>query len=504
MKAERDRVDGVRVDGDGDGAAVGEDPRIAESDSLPLQPEAGRSGVARFDDAIFWAFMAGLAWVPFWFGSNVLLAWGINALVFPGLALFFEVPVLIGKRPHPVAVGRVAVPALMFAIVAIWIVAQNVVWLPPAVQNPIWQKAADALAAPLAGSISVSRDLSAQALVRLVTAASVFWLALQFGRSGERANRIVVGIAAIGVVYAAYGLIAYAATPGYVLWFKSELNAGYVASTFYNRNNFGTYAGIVVILIFGLLLRLYRVRLHHIGPGRLRVAAFIETTGRSGAIHICGLFIVLTALLLTASRGAIVSTAFAGFVMMAMAFGRSRTQAIDQRDILFFLIFVIATIFAAFGDAILGRIGEQGFSDESRMAVYRLTVDSIWQRPLLGYGYGTFADVFPMFRDRTTGVSGEWVMAHNSYLEVLQGLGLVFGACLIVCVGALVARCLKGARMRKVNATLPAVAASVGCLVAVNAFVDFSLQIQAVTLTFMALLGVGVAQADSSQVAVHD
>ena len=483
--------------------AVGDTPAAVSGPALSWSTP-GWLSVSRFDAAVFWAFMVGLAWVPFWFGSNVLLAWGINAIVFPGLALLFEVPVLAGRRPHPVALGRIAIPALLFAIAAIWIVAQNMSWLPPSVLHPIWAKAADALAVPLVGSIGVNRDLSAQALVRLVTAASVFWLALQFGRSGERANRIVIGIATIGVAYAVYGLIAYAATPGYVLWFKSELNAGYVASTFYNRNNFGTYAGIAVILTFGLLLRLYRSRLHHIGPGRLRVAAFIETTGRSGAVCICGLFIVLTGLLLTASRGAIVSTAFAGVVLAAVAFGRSRGSAIDQRDILLFLVFVIATIFAGFGDAILGRIGEQGFSDESRMAVYRLTAESIRERPLLGYGYGTFADVFPMFRDRGTGVSGEWMMAHNSYLEVFQGLGLVFGGCLIVSVGTLVARCLKGARTRKVNATLPAVAASVGCLVAVNAFVDFSLQIQAVTLTFMAILGVGVAQADSSQAAVHD
>jgi hypothetical protein len=55
--------------------------------------------------------------------------------------------------------------------------------------------------------------------------------------------------------------------------------------------------------------------------------------------------------------------------------------------------------------------------------------------------------------------------------------------------------CLKGARTRQRDATIPAIAASVSFLVGVNAFVDFSLQIQAVTLTYMAILGAGVAQA---------
>jgi hypothetical protein len=55
--------------------------------------------------------------------------------------------------------------------------------------------------------------------------------------------------------------------------------------------------------------------------------------------------------------------------------------------------------------------------------------------------------------------------------------------------------CVKGARTRRRDATIPAIAASVSVLVGINAFVDFSLQIQAVTLTYMAVLGAGAAQA---------
>ena len=57
---------------------------------------------------------------------------------------------------------------------------------------------------------------------------------------------------------------------------------------------------------------------------------------------------------------------------------------------------------------------------------------------------------------------------------------------------------------RKAGATMPAIAAAVSLLLASNALVDFSLQIQAVTLTFMAILGAGVAQALSSRVIAHD
>lgn len=454
--------------------------------------------------AIFWVFMAGLAWVPFWFGSNDLTAWGVNAVIFPGLALAFELSLLARGLRHPVSVRSIAAPALLFCAVVTWIVVQYATWTPPAAHHAIWALAAEALARPVAGSISVNRDLTAQALIRLSAAAGVFWLALQLGRDNVRANRMIAGIAAIAVVYAAYGLIAYAVTPGYVLWFEDRFITGYVSSTFYNRNNFATYGGVGFVVLTGLSLRLYHRQLAAGGPGRLRLAAFIETTGTAGAVHLCALFVVLVAVLLTVSRGAIIATLVGGAVLAALTFGPSRKSAVDRRVVVLFVAFIAAAIVLAFGDTLLGKFVRQGLGDESRLAVYSLTVGSIFNAPILGYGYGTFADVFPMFRDRSIDVSGVWAMAHNTYLEIFQGLGLVFGFLLLVSVGLLALRCMKGARVRKMNAAIPAIAASVACLVAVNALVDFSLQIQAVTLTFMAILGVGVAQAESSQVDLQD
>ena len=138
------------------------------------------------------------------------------------------------------------------------------------------------------------------------------------------------------------------------------------------------------------------------------------------------------------------------------------------------------------------------------MAVYTITLRSIFYAPLLGYGYGTFADVFPMFRDQSVGTGGKWQMAHNTYLEVFQGLGLVFGAMLLASVVMLVWRCVKGATTRQMNETLPCVAASVAFLLGVHSLIDFSLQMQAIAVTFMALLGAGVAQSESSRLKLGD
>jgi O-antigen ligase len=102
-----------------------------------------------------------------------------------------------------------------------------------------------------------------------------------------------------------------------------------------------------------------------------------------------------------------------------------------------------------------------------------------------------------MFHDDSMSLWVYWDRAENTYLEVLQGLGLLFGAMLIGSVLALVFACVKGAKTRQRAVTIPTVAVGVSVLVGVHALVDFSLQVQAVTLTYMAILGLGVAQAES-------
>jgi O-antigen ligase len=123
---------------------------------------------------------------------------------------------------------------------------------------------------------------------------------------------------------------------------------------------------------------------------------------------------------------------------------------------------------------------------------------------LSGFGYGTFVDVFPMYRDRSISLVGVWEQAHNTYLEVFQGLGLVFGSLLVSSVLLLIWSCVQGAIGRRGNSTISCVAASVAFLVGIQALFDFGLQIQAVTLTFAAILGAGVAQAQSSREFLED
>jgi O-antigen ligase len=457
------------------------------------------------DWVIFWILVLAIAWAPFLFGGDDLLATGINAVIFPGMAVCYEISLLLHGRHHPVSVGYIRIPAILFGFVLLWTVVQNATWTPDNWHHPIWDMASDALERPLAGSISVNRDLTALAQLHLITAASVFWLAVQLCRDGARAQAVLKALGVIASIYAVYGLISYAVSPDFVLWAKIETGAGFVRSTFVNRNHFATYAGLGFLAICGLLFKYYRQEVISAGGSiGFTLSTLIESLGRRGAMLLGGAFVTLVALLLTGSRGGILATFLGLFVLAVLSFTRRSTRPTRSLETILLSATLLSAVFVTFGDTFLGRIESSGIYDEGRLALNRLTSGSIADVPLLGFGYGTFVDVFPMYRDRSIDNSLIVDKAHNDYLELLQGLGLPVGLMLIACVGMLVLKCVGGARRRRRNSTVPCVAASAGFLVGVHALVDFSLQFQGVALTFMALLGAGIAQSESSQRSVGD
>ena len=78
------------------------------------------------DTLFLCALIAGLAWAPFWLGSNRPLPWAVNGLFFPGLALCYEISLLIRRRPHPFALRRIWLSAVLFSIALAWIAVQIV------------------------------------------------------------------------------------------------------------------------------------------------------------------------------------------------------------------------------------------------------------------------------------------------------------------------------------------------------------------------------------------
>jgi O-antigen ligase len=458
-----------------------------------------RTASKPIDDAFFFGLLAGLAWVPFWFGSNRPLAWGINALWFCGLVILYEATLVVTSRPHPVSISRIWPAVLGVTIVGLWCLVQISTALPAAYEHPIWQMARDALALDVPGSISVNRDATVLALLRLVTAASAFWLALQLCRSGRRARLLVAAIAVIGLAYAVYGVVAFFAFPKTILWFPKVYYFDSLTSTFVNRNSYATYAGIGLIAALAMTVSAFSE-----GGGesdrKRQLASLIGRLTGGGGAWLAVAAVVALALVLTGSRGGI-SVGLAGVLMGSLvAFLQRRGERFAAAGAGLIAVLLIGAVLFSFSDLLAQRLSKEGFQSDERLAVYDLTLQSIGDRPLLGFGYGTFEQVFPMYRDASIGPIARWDKAHNTYLELAQGLGLPAAAVLIAAVGSLVWLCVSGAIGRRRFVTAPLAASAATAAVLLHAFVDFSLQMQAVAITWMALLGAGVAQSWSSRI----
>jgi O-antigen ligase len=128
-----------------------------------------------------------------------------------------------------------------------------------------------------------------------------------------------------------------------------------------------------------------------------------------------------------------------------------------------------------------------------RFAIDRDSFHMLGKRPVLGWGLGTFADVYPQFRSFYTNQLVN--RAHNDYLELLTDTGILgFG----IGMWFLVATLRPALRKSKtwsgdVNGAV-ALAALLGIsAILVHSFVDFNLQIPANAMLFYVLCTVAAA-----------
>lgn len=469
------------------------------SEAHPAKAVAGNRQLAGLERFVFWAAIFGIAFVPFWLGSNRLIAWVINAGYFGALVLILEANWLFGRHPHPVALNRVAFPAVLFVAICLWILLQASTWIPAWLENPIYLYGRETLNIDVPGSISINRPLTYIALLRLLTAGAVFWLFMQLSRAPQNAHRTIQAVAIIGMAYAIYGIIAFFVFPGTVLWLPKFAYTDSVTSSFINRNSYATYAGIGLVCSLACMFSAYARSESYVGRSILRrIAQFIASTSGSAGWWLVGAFVLALALVRTGSRGGILASVLGITVLITVGFMRGRNANTAVASLLGILA-AGAAIFV-FGDFFAGRLLVLGLNAADRLAVYWLTILSILDVPWKGYGYGTFEFVFPMYRDNSLSAVGIWDKAHNTYLEMVQGLGIPAALLFFAMVLILVWRCVHAALTRRSSATAALVATSSSVLVGLHSFVDFSMQIQAVALTWTALLGAGVAQSWSGRV----
>ena len=420
------------------------------------------------DRAVFFLFVALVLLAPLPFGGNVPAAWTADSFVAGLLVIIVSVQNLVLKRAPAVPLRWIAFPTSLFVLVCLWAAIQSLSLAPSFMHNPLWSAASEAFGEPLSGAISANPFETRVSLMRLLTYGVAFWMALQLARDRSRAVFLLHAIAIGIALYVLYGLVLWSVGSELIPWYDEGAGRGAVTSTFVNRNNFATFAGMGSVIFLGLVLHKTRQILRR-GEGerfKYRFERVLSSLASLGGLYLIGLLMTLGAVFLTQSRAGFLATlaALGSLIVLSL---RRRTSTGARHSgrggvgiVRLLTIFVVAVgaILATFsisGEQITTRLVNNELSDAGRKAVYPRLIEAIKDYPLLGTGYGSFEDMFPLYRDESISAYGRWDKAHSTYLEVMMELGLPAASMLFLAIGTLIYLCLRGAITRQRDSYIP-------------------------------------------------
>jgi O-antigen ligase len=317
--------------------------------------------------------------------------------------------------------------------------------------------------------------------------AGLSFLASQVFR--ERRSLFVFGFfcAGFGFLLALFAIIQEFTSNGRIYWTVAPRNGGWIYGPYVNHAH---YAGLMEMLVpFALIF------------------ALTHWTGRSGrAFFLFAAVIMSSTIFLALSLGGMIAFT-AELVVLSLVLLRGSRSAHSSLPIVFLLCVVLIIWLAWLRPAglmdrlarLLNPISDAGVT--GRVAIIRDSLRMLRDRPVFGWGLGTFPIVYPSYRSF---VSIFWINeAHNDYVQTLVETGLV-GFSFAIFFLVLLLR--KGLRNLKhwdsdIQSSI-ALAAFLGTIgILVHAFFDFNLQIPANAAFFFILSVLVTAHFSRSEIA---
>jgi O-antigen ligase len=361
--------------------------------------------------------------------------------------------------------------------------------------NPVWAKASEALGQQLVPSVSIVRGEPFFALGSPLANVLALILGLIVGADSDRARRGIRVMAWAGVGYAVYGILALLLDPTEILWREKTAYIGNLTSTFYNRNTAAAYFGSCSAVWFVLLMAAIRGSLPRGAIEWKRVPHYLlAETEWDVLIRFVMLFVCLSAMFMTSSRGGVLVSMMMLILTFMIYFGRD----LSRKGLLLALLGCVAMsllLLQVLGSNIGGRIDILGLSDAGRLSVYRSTLKIIADNPWFGTGLGTFAFSFPAYRGNDISMQGLWDIAHNTHLEFASEMGIPLTLIVTIAWIAALAVLSFGMRGRRSNMIAPLSSFAVSLIALLHSSIDFSLQIAGYSIVVFALLGLGLSQA---------
>jgi O-antigen ligase len=281
---------------------------------------------------------------------------------------------------------------------------------------------------------------------------------------------------------AGLGILQHLTFNGKLYWFREMRYGGIPFGPFANRNHFAGFVELVLPMSLVPLL-LGRVR-----RDRLVIVGILAV-------------IPLSALLLSASRGGIISfAAELAFLVLVVLLRRSGGRHLYAGGAVLLLAF--ATVSWLGVNQILARFSSLQtleVTQSKRASMRHGTLKLFLDHPVLGTGLGTLQQVYPPYE---TLYDGKIVNhAHNDYLEALAETGWVGGLCCAWFLGMVAIRGLRFLQSEgnSFANTLRLCGWTACCGLLVHSLVDFNLHIPANLLLFLFMSLLGTAEVPQSE-----
>jgi O-antigen ligase len=349
-------------------------------------------------------------------------------------------------------------------------------------------------------TISVQPRKTRESILLFASLAALFWLVSSWADRPSRALFLMGTVTVVGFLVALQGLVQFLTWNGKIFWIRTVPPSS-AFGPFVNHNHFAGYVEMVIPVAISLAFCVVEVQRKGGSPrtgGDTRGVDFERSGwGKAGLAVFAAILLVVT-LLLSLSRGGILSSLLSGLLLFAQIWRRMSSRAMKW-SIALTLPLAAVGLLAWIGSGTVTRQMSTFRKLESE-STFQLR-SMIWQTVLqewpayawVGSGLGTFESSFAPFTP--PGTQRRWDKAHNDYLQLLWESGIIGSALCLFGIGVFVRRYWWPAlRSRDHPFDLLRVGAAASLMsIALHSVVDFNLQIGANAFLSVFLAGMMVA-----------
>lgn len=299
------------------------------------------------------------------------------------------------------------------------------------------------------------------------------FLVVQCLRRTWQIKRLVWGFSLYGFVVALFALTQGIAANGKLYWLRTPRFGGWIYGPYVNHNH---YAGLMEMLV----------------PIPLVFAFTRYAWGSRKVMAAAAAALMASTIFLSGSRGGMLAFAVQMTVFVALLL-RQRKPGRMIFVLGVFLALAIGLLAWLGGGELVDRIASirsetrMELSGAMRVSIDRDALKIVGRKPVLGWGLGTFAEVYPQFRSFYTNFFIDH--AHNDYLELLVEMGALGFATMLWFLITANHRAIKKLKNWQVDTNgAVGLAAMLGVTgIMVHSLLDFNLQIPANAALFYVL-----------------